>query len=108
MAEIRILTVADLHELLVAGQELQVLDVRTPQEFASGHIIGSVLAPHDQIAGWPEELDPELPTAVICKAGVRALHAAALLDQLTTGELLVVAEGGVPDWPELGGELTTD
>ena len=106
MATLRILTVADLHELLLEGQEMQVLDVRTPEEFAAGHIAGAVLAPHDQIVGWPEALDPAVPTAVICRAGARALHAAALIDQLTDGELFVVAEGGVPNWPELGGELT--
>ncbi len=83
MATLRLLTSADLHELLVEGQDIQVLDVRTPAEFAAGHIAGAVLVPHDEIAGWPEALDPERPTAVICKAGVRALHAAAILDQLT-------------------------
>jgi rhodanese-related sulfurtransferase len=107
MATLRILTAADLHELLAEGQEIQILDVRTREEFGAGHIAGSVLVPHDEIAGWPGALDAEQPTAVICKAGGRALHAAAILDQLTTGELFVVAEGGVPDWPSLGGELTT-
>ncbi|MEH3052699.1 MAG: rhodanese-like domain-containing protein [Patulibacter minatonensis] len=107
MATLRILTVADLHELSNAGEDFQVLDVRTPAEFSAGHIAGSVLLPHDQIAGWPEELDQDRRTAVICKAGVRALHAAAILDQLTGAELLVVVEGGVPDWPSLGGTLTT-
>lgn len=107
MAEIRILTSADLYELVLAGEGLQVLDVRTPEEFAAGHIEGAVLQPYDQITGWPEALDPELPTAVICKAGVRAIHAAAVLDAATDGELLVVAEGGVLDWPSLGGTLVT-
>lgn len=107
MAEIRILTSADLYELLLAGDEIQVLDVRTPEEFAAGHIDGATLKPYDQIAGWPDGLDPELPTAVICKAGVRAIHAAAVLDASTDGELLVVAEGGVLDWPALGGALVS-
>lgn len=107
MADLRILTSADLYELVLAGEGLQVLDVRTPEEFAAGHIAGSVLAPYDQIAGWPDGLDRELPTAVICKAGVRAIHAAAVLDAATDGELLVVAEGGVLDWPSLGGALVT-
>lgn len=107
MARIQILTVAELHERLAAGDAMQVLDVRTPEEFAAGHLAGAVLVPHDQLTGWPEALDPSQPTAVICKAGGRAVHAAALLDRATDGELLVVAEGGVPDWPSLGGTLTT-
>ncbi|MDO9356682.1 MAG: rhodanese-like domain-containing protein [Solirubrobacteraceae bacterium] len=106
MAELRILTSADLYELMLQGEEIQVLDVRTPEEFAAGRIDGSVLVPYDQVATWPEELDPAIPTAVICKAGVRAVHAAAVLDRLTDGELYVIAQGGVGDWPRLGGELT--
>lgn len=106
MANLRILTSADLHELLTEGLDVQVLDVRTPAEFAAGHIPGSVLVPYDEITGWPNALDAERPTAVICKAGARALHAAAILDQLTGADLYVVAEGGVLDWPSLGGELT--
>ncbi len=105
MAEIRILTSADLYELLLAGDEVQILDVRTPEEFAAGHIEGAELVPYDQVAAWPQGFDQAIPTAVICKAGVRAIHAAAVLDSLTDGELLVVAQGGVLDWPSLGGSL---
>lgn len=107
MAELRILTSADLYELMLAGEPVQVLDVRTPEEYAGGHIKGAQLLPHDQITGWPPQLDPAVPTAVICKAGARALHAAAMLDQLSTGEIFVVAEGGVEDWPGFGGTLVT-
>ena len=85
-----------------------MLDVRTPEEFAAGHIEGALLVPYDQVAGWPQGLAQNVPTAVICKAGVRAIHAAAVLDSLTDGELLVVAQGGVTDWPSLGGQLVTD
>ncbi|MBJ7472684.1 MAG: rhodanese-like domain-containing protein [Solirubrobacteraceae bacterium] len=105
MAELRILTSADLYELVMAGDEVQILDVRTPEEFAAGHIEGSTLQPYDQVAAWPQGLDQDVPVAVICKAGVRAIHAAAVLDALTDGELYVVAQGGVLDWPSLGGEL---
>lgn len=108
MAELRILTSADLYELMLAGDEVQVLDVRTPEEYAAGHIEGAVLVPYDEVNGWPESLDPAIPTAVICKAGVRAIHAAAVLDAISDGELYVVAQGGVGDWPSLGGELTKD
>ena len=107
MAELRILTSADLYELMLQGEEVQILDVRTPEEFAAGHIEGAVLVPYDQVTQWPEALDPATPTAVICKAGVRAVHAAAILDRLTDGELYVVAQGGVGDWPTLGGDLVT-
>ena len=108
MAELRIVTSDDLYELMLEdGAAIQVLDVRTPEEYAFGHIEGSVLVPFDQVAHWPEELDPARPVAVICKAGTRAMHAAAVLDRLTDGELFVVAQGGVGDWPRLGGDLVT-
>jgi rhodanese-related sulfurtransferase len=107
VAELRILTSSDLFELMLQGETIQVLDVRTPEEFAAGHIDGAVLVPYDQVVDWPDGLDPAVPTAVICKAGVRAVHAAAMLDRVTDGELYVVAQGGVGDWPRLGGELVS-
>lgn len=105
MAELRVLTSDDLYELMLEREDLQVLDVRTPEEYAFGHIQGAVLAPYDEIVVWPAGLDPARPTAIICKAGGRAMHAAAILDQLTDAELFVVGQGGVGDWPRLGGDL---
>jgi phage shock protein E len=53
---------------------LVVLDVRTPAEYAAGHVPGAVNVPHDQVEARLAELDPlrDRDLVVYCKSGVRA------------------------------------
>lgn len=88
------ISVDDLHQRIEAGDDLQVLDVRRPAEYADGHVPLAVPAP---LAGlqWNalEALDPSHPLAVICAGGYRSSAAASLL--LTRGfkEIFNVAGG---------------
>ena len=59
----------------------KVLDVREPWEFNQGHVPGAVLIPLGQLSSRLEELNPEVPVAVICASGNRSQSAAALLGQ---------------------------
>jgi phage shock protein E len=62
---------------------LVVLDVRTPEEFAAGHVPGAINVPHDQLPGRLGELaalrDKDL--VVYCKSGRRAGLALEVLGQ---------------------------
>ncbi len=49
-----------------------LLDVRSPEEFAAGHIPGAVNIPHDQVAGRLGELDKSRWVLVYCRSGRRA------------------------------------
>ena len=51
-----------------------VFDVRTPEEFAGGHLPGAVNIPHDQIAARAAELPAEKGARVIlyCRTGRRS------------------------------------
>lgn len=81
-----------------------VLDVRTPEEFAEGHVEGAVLVDimdpsfEDEIAA----LDPAVPYVVYCRSGNRSATAAAQMQDLG----LDVYDGGGLDtmvaagWPE--------
>ncbi len=73
------LTPAELSARLAREDAPLLLDVRTPQEFAAGHIPGAVLIPHDALAARLGELDPERPVVVYCRTGRRATIAEALL-----------------------------
>ena len=60
-----------------------ILDVRTADEFASGHVPGAVNISHEAVAGRISELgaDKSRPVVVYCEKGGRAGKAAsALLD----------------------------
>jgi rhodanese-related sulfurtransferase len=58
-----------------------ILDVRTTQEFASGHVPGAVNVPHDELASRLEELPVEKSEEIVvhCQSGRRASLAEATL-----------------------------
>lgn len=60
-----------------------VVDVRTPQEFAAGHVPGAKNIPFDQISARAAEIGgPETPVVVYCKTGRRSGIAAEALKGL--------------------------
>lgn len=58
-----------------------LLDVRTPQEFAAGHIPGAVNIPVDELRTRMRELPGERVIAVYCQVGQRGYLATRLLQQ---------------------------
>jgi phage shock protein E len=60
-----------------------ILDVRSPDEFASGHVPNAVNIPHDQLAGRLSEIDQyrEESVVVYCESGRRAGSATSVLQQ---------------------------
>ena len=97
------LTVPELHQRLVAGEPLQVLDVRERSEWDEGHLPGALFAPyHDLAGGLPEGLDPDRPVAAICASGQRSAVAASLLARAGAREVLHVVGGGVGTWRDAG------
>jgi rhodanese-related sulfurtransferase len=56
-----------------------VLDVRSAEEFASGHVPGARHVPYDQVEARLAELGPPREVVVYCERGPRASKAAAAL-----------------------------
>jgi len=73
-----------------------VLDVRTPEEFAAGHVLGAIaIDVHDPEFGLKvSALDPSVPYAIYCRAGVRAVAAAEQMQVAGFPRLIVLNEGG--------------
>jgi rhodanese-related sulfurtransferase len=63
------------------GQSLVFLDVRTPEEFASGHVPGAVNIPVKQLPDRLAELGKGDQLVVYCERGPRALAAVDTLSQ---------------------------
>ena len=71
-------------ELVLTGpdaltEDMPVLDVRTPGEYAAGHMPNSLNIPHsqlrdrlDEVRTWVDEKVGERPFVVMCAAGVRS------------------------------------
>jgi phage shock protein E len=62
-----------------ARRPLFVLDVRTPQEYAEGHVPGAVNIPHDQLASRLAEVPRDQDVVLYCRSGRRAGLAADVL-----------------------------
>ena len=91
--------------LMESEQDYVILDVRTPEEFASGHIPGALNVPNETI-GTAEV--PELPRKdqlilVYCRSGNRSKQASQKLADL--GYTDVREFGGINTWP---GQIVTD
>ena len=75
-----------------------VVDVRTPEEYAEGHIPGAINIPLDTLGdGQPAELpDLDQRIYVYCRSGRRSATARSILNEI--GDTDVVDVGGILDW----------
>ena len=93
---------AALRDQLATGQVPHLLDVRTPAEFAAGHVPGSENVPLDELRTRREELCRDLPedTVLVCRSGARATQAERLLAE--AGLRARVLGGGIVAWEAAG------
>ena len=68
-----------MNDLIQAGAFL--VDVRTEEEFQSGHVEASVNIPLDQVAERIEEFEGKTAIIVFCRSGGRSSMAKAILAQ---------------------------
>jgi len=64
----------------LAASGIRVVDVRTPAEFAAGHVPGAVNIPHEEMERRHAELGPpSTPVLLYCRSGRRSGIAAQVL-----------------------------
>jgi len=88
---------------LINDRDAWLVDVRSAEEFARGHITGARNIPLDQLEGRVGELAKAKakPIIVVCQSGQRARAAVAVLTKAGFGEV-VTLEGGVSAWQAAG------
>ncbi|QLG13204.1 rhodanese-like domain-containing protein (plasmid) [Deinococcus sp. D7000] len=91
-------TVHDLKPAVNGGAYL--LDVRTPAEFAEGHIASAVNLPLDQVEARADEVPGDRPVYVICRSGNRSAQASVILKKVDRDVRNV--GGGMNDWAAAG------
>ena len=91
--ELEVIACPVLRERLAAGEDLQLVDVRTPAEFASGHLPHALNLPIDELRDRLDELDPQRATVVYCKVGFRGYLAARILQQEGFGKVQNLSGG---------------
>ena len=85
-------------ERLDKGEKLIIVDVRTKEEYDSGHIPRSLLIPYDEMEATAASLLPDKNASIIvyCRSGRRSEIAAKSLVKL--GYTNVADLGAISDW----------
>lgn len=92
----------------IKTDSVQLLDVRTPQEYAEGHIEGAlnINVQSDDFQQMAEkELSKDSTILVYCRSGRRSMDAAGILTRL--GYRVINLKGGIIEWKEDGLPVTT-
>ncbi|GJL67957.1 MAG: hypothetical protein NPIRA06_05920 [Nitrospirales bacterium] len=79
--EVDTLTGEELQQKLETNPSLQLLDVRTTDEYQKAHIPHARLIPVDELRDHLQQLDPAQETVVYCRVGLRGYLAARILLQ---------------------------
>ena len=92
------ITPAEAKALMDSEEGYIILDVRTPEEFAEGHIDGAILIPDYEIGEKAESIltDKDQLILVYCRSGRRSKNAASELEAL--GYTNIKEFGGIIDW----------
>lgn len=90
----------------ITQPDVQLLDVRTPEEFEAGHIDGAMLIdyrtdPDAFLQQAEAKLQKDKPVALYCRSGKRS-HSAAEMMLKAGFTQLVELEGGILAWQEAG------
>jgi rhodanese-related sulfurtransferase len=94
-----------LQQKIVAGENLHLLDVRTPREFAQVHVPGAILEPLESLrvaeVKRQTALSADAPLYVLCQSGTRAKQAITRLEAAGVSQCVLV-EGGTSAWIQAG------
>ncbi len=82
-----------------------VIDVRQPDEYASGHVPGARAMPLDELADRVHEVPTDAPVLLICGSGARSYKASEYL--LERGVDAANVTGGTKAWIEAGERVVT-
>jgi rhodanese-related sulfurtransferase len=91
------------------SEDLVVLDIRTPEEYAEGHLEDATLIDFyaDDFAQRLSELDPAAPYLLYCRSGNRSGQARAMMADLGFEQVADI-DGGISAWTGAGLPITTD
>lgn len=99
MFETKKISVEQVKEMIEKDEKVVLLDVRSEEEFAEGHIDGAINIPLQKLSYEVEyEIeDKEEMIILYCRSGVRTIQAAMILEEL--GYTNVHDMGGIISWP---------
>lgn len=87
-------------QVLDQKNELQIVDVREPHEWAGGHIDGAHHIPMNDVPNRLAEIDRDRPVVTVCRSGNRSGQVAAYLAK--AGFTAYNMDGGMATWQRQG------
>jgi rhodanese-related sulfurtransferase len=84
-------------EFRAGYRKAQLIDVREPEEYAAGHILGARNIPLTQLRMRMKELRPDQPIYLYCQSGLRSGRAAQMLYRKGYRDLYHL-KGGFKQW----------
>lgn len=102
---VRIIPAQHAHELITAGG-VDVIDVREPHEWATGHVPGARLVPLGRLRADPEGAALGAKVLFVCERGGRSQHATKLAEERGIAEIFSL-DGGTMGWRAAGLPVVT-
>ncbi len=94
------MTTQELNNLKSSGAHPLLVDVRSPGEFAAGHVPEAVNIPMEEAEARLGDIPGDTPVVLICQSGNRASVTCELIRQARPNA--VVLEGGIDAWSAEG------
>jgi rhodanese-related sulfurtransferase len=95
------ISVSDASAMIQSSSNLLVVDVRTPQEYAQGHLKGAINIPLSDLPLRMSGLDRNRPILVYCRTGSRSAQASAILVKAGFTQVYNM-DGGITAWINSG------
>ena len=92
------ITATELKQRLERGEDIQIIDVREPNEHQIARLENSKLIPLGQVVRRMGEIDAGRETVVHCKLGGRSAKAIEALKRAGFHGRLVNLKGGITAW----------
>ncbi|HTK37145.1 MAG TPA: rhodanese-like domain-containing protein [Pyrinomonadaceae bacterium] len=92
------ISATELKNRLDAGEDIQLIDVRQPDENAFARIPGAKLIPLGEILNRMNEIDENRETVIHCKMGGRSARAIEALQRSGFKGKLKNLRGGITAW----------
>lgn len=92
------ITATELKQRMDNGDDIQLVDVREPNEVAVAKLPNSIHIPLAQVINRMSEIDPNRETVVHCKMGGRSAKAIEALQRSGFNGKLLNLKGGITAW----------
>ncbi len=86
---------------MIAAGNVQIVDVRQPDEYAQGHVPGAILVPLNTVMSRIDQISADKDVILVCGVGERSAVAAEMAAAMGRTRLYNL-EGGTVAWTKQG------